>query len=836
MSDGRKRDWRTMRERAGEDPARTALERATLIDRRMAMRMMGASAALAAAAACSEEKGTIAGGRTAGRSSRDTVPLRTTLEMNGLGFGVVVDMVDGNPVKIEGDPDHPASRGRSNVWAQAALLQHYDPQRLQRAMVDGREVSWPQQDRWLRGFAQEVRRNGGAGLHLLVQPVASPTHERLLTQLADTLPEARIYRYRPLPIAPGPVPDFSARHIVAVEQDFLGPGPMQVAVAAAWAEARAEAGGPKLTVIESVPTLTGAQAERRISASPREMDAALARVMKDHPDAVVLDGRGTSPSAIKHRADLAAFARAVRRGDGCFVILAGNPALAGRFSPHLAQVDALYCGVEANETARACRTLVPTPGQLAQWGDLAAFDGSVSLVRPVARGTGISEIELLALLAGEEPDGEALVRATSRSSYEFPEQARAEQSSPPGGTPGGSGAFTLRFSPSAGIWDGELFANGWAQELPDPITGIAWGNAATLSPRDADRLEIEDGEEVEISLGDRSLVAPALILPGQADGVVGLTLGYGRELVRNGGRIGYDAYALYDGRSTVAGARLTRTGGTQRLIQPGEYLSPSREDAVRHFAPGDPPLRSDRPQASFAHPERSAQKQWGMAIDLDACIGCNACTIACQAENNVPVVGPEETAAGRVMHWLRVDRYHRGAPENPETAFQPVPCMHCETAPCEPVCPTAATSHSSEGLNQMTYQRCIGTRSCSNNCPYKVRRFNWFEYASEPGTRPEEATNPRVHVRERGVMEKCTYCVQRIEAARHPGRDGDKPTPVTACQQACPTNAIVFGDLADPESEVARLRAQPRNYDLLGNLNLFPRTTYLARYRRDEDD
>jgi molybdopterin-containing oxidoreductase family iron-sulfur binding subunit len=320
-----------------------------------------------------------------------------------------------------------------------------------------------------------------------------------------------------------------------------------------------------------------------------------------------------------------------------------------------------------------------------------------------------------------------------------------------------------------------------------------------------------------------------------------LPLGYGRwRAGAVGNHVGFNAYRL---RTTdapwIAAGEARPLGRHQALISTQHHHAVPGRDIVRVVAAGEAADASSKDRPSL-YPDWSYEGHaWGMAIDLDACIGCNACVIACQAENNVAVVGPEQVARGREMHWLRVDRYHAGDPADPATYFQPVPCMHCETAPCEVVCPVNATVHSAEGLNDMVYNRCIGTRTCSNNCPYKVRRFNFVDYQVAEYAVPADVLNPQVTVRERGVMEKCTYCVQRISAARIDAgienrriRDGEV---VTACQQACPTQAIVFGDMNDPGSAVSTLKRSPRNYALLGELNTKPRTTYLARLAPDRD-
>jgi len=470
--------------------------------------------------------------------------------------------------------------------------------------------------------------------------------------------------------------------------------------------------------------------------------------------------------------------------------------------------------------------------------------------------------------------------------------------------------------------DGRYANNGWLQELPDPITKLTWDNAALISPALAKKLGVETGHLLRIAFNERGiggqpirreLVIAALVSPGHADNSVTVPLGWGRkmpqfyELAFSGGDLrerpgieeqsGFNAYFLRTASNphfVVAGGRgiesveVTTVGRTYPLSITQEHFSIEGRGLVREatlegyranneFAkkiPGEEELPHP-PPSLYNHPPLTAPQQWGMSIDLNVCTGCNACVIACQAENNVPIVGKLQVSHGRIMHWLRIDRYYasrkpynqdRGEwPEHPEIVFQPMPCQHCENAPCETVCPVNATVHSEDGLNIMAYNRCVGTRFCSNNCPFKVRRFNYFDYNQRPVGKRKVAgalniyeeyfaplttkgapdtikmrNNPNVTVRMRGVMEKCTFCVQRIEEAKiaalaRAGASSKVRIPrdsfTTACAQACPTEAIVFGDIKDPESRVSKLKEQDRDYRLLDYLNIRARTSYLARIR-----
>jgi molybdopterin-containing oxidoreductase family iron-sulfur binding subunit len=442
------------------------------------------------------------------------------------------------------------------------------------------------------------------------------------------------------------------------------------------------------------------------------------------------------------------------------------------------------------------------------------------------------------------------------------------------GQPQSGDGFEIVFRTDPTIFDGRFANNGWLQELPKPLSKLTWDNAALVSPNTAAQLGLTKTigkkggdiyvDTIKITHQGRTFtdVVPTWITPGQPDGVITIHLGYGRK---HGGRIanghGFNAYEIRTSDSpwTASGVQVEKAAAQHQLavtqlhfmLEDRDFSKEDRDvlrsQTLEEYLKGTPAGESHDPpkEETLYHPElfdyqnqgNGLNYAWGMAIDLNNCIGCNACTIACQSENNIPIVGKEQVVRSREMHWIRVDTYFKGEdPSHPEaTNFMPVPCMHCENAPCEPVCPVHATVHSAEGLNDMVYNRCVGTKYCSNNCPYKVRRFNFFLYQDWETPTYQLMRNPDVSVRSRGVMEKCTYCVQRIQGAKIQSelegrrvRDGEI---VTACQAVCPTDVIVFGDINDPNSRVSRVKAEQRNYSLLGELNTKPRTTYLTALR-----
>jgi molybdopterin-containing oxidoreductase family iron-sulfur binding subunit len=530
-----------------------------------------------------------------------------------------------------------------------------------------------------------------------------------------------------------------------------------------------------------------------------------------------------------------------------------------------------------DETSEYCQWHMPAAHYLESWSDCRTFDGTASIVQPLIQPLhgGKTPQELLALF-GE---------ATDATSFELVKAHWAAQGVAEGGWRtalhdgliAGSEAADLALAVDAGavaracseavaapglqlclrpdpsVFDGRFANNAWLQELPKVISKLTWDNAVLVSPALARERGLKTTDLVEISIGDRVVTGPVWVMPGQADGAITVHLGYGRRRAgKVGNGAGFDADPLLTttARHTVDGVELAATGASYPLSSTQEHFAielQTAEAAERHLVrhgtfehfQSEPDFaqhmghQSPGEDESMFPPWEYKGYAWGLTVDLSACVGCNACVTSCQAENNIPTVGKTQVGNGREMHWIRVDRYYEGGMDEPGVHFQPVMCMQCEQAPCELVCPVAATSHSAEGLNDMVYNRCVGTRYCSNNCPYKVRRFNFLSYTDHDSELLKMLRNPDVTVRSRGVMEKCTYCVQRINYARIESkkenrkiRDGEIQT---ACQQACPADAIVFGDINDPDSAVSHSKASPLNYPLLAELATRPRTTYLAK-------
>jgi MoCo/4Fe-4S cofactor protein with predicted Tat translocation signal len=578
------------------------------------------------------------------------------------------------------------------------------------------------------------------------------------------------------------------------------------------------------------------------------------------------------------------------------LILGGNPVYTApadlHFGDRMAKVGLrIHLGLFEDETSALCHWHLPAAHPLESWSDVRAYDGTVTILQPLIAPlySGRSAHEVLAELLGQPAPGHDIVQGYWKRQHPGADFQRFWRTAlhdgivagtalpprsvtlrqgflpPPSGTStpatGPSPGLEIQFRPDYTVFDGRYANNGWLQELPKPITKLTWDNAALLSPATAERLGLSyrvgwtggehgqvQAEVVELTYQGRTLRVPVWILPGHADDCVTLHLGYGRtQAGRVGTGTGFNAYALQTSEHPWGGPglELKKTGeeyllaGTQfhfrmegRALLRSGTLAEYRKDPTfaKKMAPQTPPALTIYP--GFPYQDYA----WGMSIDLSACIGCNACIVACQAENNIPVVGKDQVSRGREMHWIRVDRYYAGDLTNPTMAHQPVPCQQCENAPCELVCPVGATNHSAEGLNDMVYNRCVGTRYCSNNCPYKVRRFNFYRFQDFETPSLKLQRNPNVTVRSRGVMEKCTYCVQRINAGKIHAEEQDRTVRdgeiQTACMQVCPTQAIIFGNINDPSSRVARLKAEPRDYPMLtGFLNTRPRTTYLARLR-----
>jgi MoCo/4Fe-4S cofactor protein with predicted Tat translocation signal len=927
------------------------------VSRRNFLKLMSASLALAGLSGCT--KLPVESIVPYVRQPEEIIPGRplfyaTAMDVGGYSLPLLARSNEGRPTKLEGNPEHPASQGATDLYAQGALLDLYDPDRSQTSTYGGEVRPWPSFVGAMQGPMAAQKAAGGAGFRLLTQAVSSPTLLAQIRTLQKNFPQMKWHQWEPVnrdgarggaqmafgePVETRYLLE-NADIVVSLDADFLMAGfPGFAMHTRAWAKRRnpdSPAGMNRTYAIESTPTTSGFKADHRLPVRASEVEQyaralasrlgvsaggtvrpehhawldALARDLQRHRGkAVIIPGEYQPPvvHALAHAMNEAlgapgstviytdavvegpvSHAESVKELVGdmnagkvqMLLILGGNPVFDAPADLDITSAMGkvplrVHHGTYQNETSVYTHWHVNAAHFLEDWSDTRAINGMVSIVQPLIAPLygGRSAHEVLAVFNGQ-PDTSAyeLLRAFWRSQYTgadfeafwrravhdgFMEGTElklknlkvAMHAFPASAAPAApkDGEYELMFRHDPTIYDGRFANNAWLQELEKPVTKLTWDNVVYISPADAAKLGVPPGQDttvVKLNFRGKEVEAPLWPQPGQPDGCLTAFFGYGRTRAgRTGNDQGFNAYKVRfsDTANFAGGAKISKTGATYKVASLQGYQMLEGRNIVRSAT-----VATYRENPNFAHENNVAPPRadtlypnykyneyaWGMEIDLNSCVGCNACIIACQAENNIPVVGKNQTIRGRKMHWLRVDGYYEGDPANPRMYFEPLPCMQCEDAPCELVCPVGATVHSSEGLNDMVYNRCVGTRYCSNNCPWKVRRFNFLLFQDWNTPQIKMVRNPEVTVRSRGVMEKCTYCVQRITKGRIAAEEQDRRVRdreiLTACQQVCPANAIIFGDINDPNSSVHRLKENPRNYGVLEELNTRPRTTYMA--------
>ncbi len=934
--------------------------------RRQFLKLMGASLALAGVSACTRQPDEAIVPYV--RQPEEVIPGRplfyaTAMSEGGVGMALLAENHLGRPTKLEGNPEHPASLGATDIFGQAAVLSLYDPDRSRTLRYRGDTKTWTGFVTALQGALMTQTALEGAGLRILTEPITSPSLAAQMQTLLTTLPQAKWHQWDAVygtvqGGAPSATPLYNFKNadiVVSLDADFMGFGPSAVRYTKDFSSRR-KIGTPtdqlnRLYVVEPIPTITGSKADHKVALKAADVHAAAAALaaavgvatsssaalgdkwQKTLPvmaaDLLAHRGRSVVVAGPHQPAAVHALVRAMNEALGnvgttvtytapvtvtpadgvaslsalvadmnggkvdVLVILGGNPVFTAPadvdFRAALSKVATrIHLGLYYDETAELCDWHVPEAHFLESWGDLKSFDGTVTIQQPLIAPLydGRQAIELLSTMngaPGRSPaelikehwtqaftatpfataDGlpyatvdafwratlhEGFIASTSnlRAGAVLADVAANDAITAPTVSVAG---LEVVFRPDPHVLDGRHANNGWLQEVPKPLSKLTWDNAAYVSYATAEEYHLKNEDVIEITINGRTAKMPVWVMPGTADGVVGVHFGYGRlKAGRIGSNIGHNPFSLRTGAAPwfQGGATIVRTGETHVLASTQTHFAMEGRNPVRVVDTAayqaDPSIVAHMshmevtPDLSLYPAFEYKGNKWGMAIDLNACNGCGVCIAACVAENNIPVVGKEQVKRSREMHWIRVDTYFEGDPAEPSgTYHQPLPCQQCENAPCEVVCPVAATVHSDEGLNDMVYNRCVGTRYCSNNCPYKVRRFNFMLYSDFTTPELKAQRNPDVTIRSRGVMEKCTYCVQRINHARVDAKTGERPIAdgdvVTACQQACPAEAIVFGDLNNAESKVSQLVAQQRNYSLLDDLGTRPRTTYLAVVR-----
>ncbi|MBI4041766.1 MAG: 4Fe-4S dicluster domain-containing protein [Deltaproteobacteria bacterium] len=885
----------------------------------------------------------------------------STFAINNQAQGILVKTIEGRPVKIEGNPDHPRSQGASSAFAQASLYELYDPQRKRDPTIQGNPTDWKQ---WLTEtgtFLSEARRQKKK-IRLLTETTTSPTLRNLYAKFEkaygvqwfefEPLSQERVRAAHQASFGHTHIPIVhldKANIIVSLNQDFLGPTADALTHARNWTQNRKLSSDHpmnRLYVIESGFSLTGANADHRLSKKPSELlktALSLAKILVQEFQvptsraAKEVLNKVTDPATSFEKQFLMAIASDVTQNMGSsliwvgeqeskelqcvghylnsllkaygtvidqrvfqasydngfgsiepllqelksdqidvFITIGGNPVyyLNSEYENHIKKIPhTIRLCLFEDETAKISTYVAPLSHALESWGDAEPETGLLSLIQPTIQPLHDSkltgDILLNWLQKGDWHDhlrdqweqhvysnlqsvasfdvfwqealraGVVLLPPTQPQSFVFQDAILKNcfQTSEKA-----SQGLELMIQPSFSTYDGRFAPNGWLQELPDPVTKVTWDNVLAMSPKTAEKFGLRQENKLELRSASGAVELPVFIQPGLAEGVITTTMGYGRtagsEIAKNVGSniftLGPQLYFTALEFKKLRGThRIAGTQGHDSMAGRPLVLEATLEEFKKHpdFAQhAHPPLQSLYEEHVYAG------HRWGMTIDLNACIGCSGCVVACDVENNVPIVGKKQVLKGREMHWLRLDRYYEGHKDNPRVVSQPMLCQHCENAPCESVCPVLATTHSEEGLNEMTYNRCVGTRYCSNNCPYKVRRFNFFDFNADLEHPQELGKNPSVTVRMRGIMEKCTFCVHRINDVKIDEKlKGNDRVPdgkmVTACQQSCPSQAIVFGDLNDPHSQVSKLSKQSRGYHVLEEYDTKPSITYLAKIR-----
>ena len=962
--------WRSLEELAGSAEFQEMMHRefpkgaSEWLDsasRRGFLKLMGASLAMAGMTACTKQPlEPIVPYVRQPDAAIPGVPMfyATAFTLGGYASPILVESNLYRPTKIEGNAQHPASLGGTDVFAQASILGMYDPDRSQTIAYLGDVRTWGGFLEAIRGPLNAQKAVQGAGIRILTRTVSSPALADQLQSVLKLYSQAKWHVYEPVNrdnVLEGATMAFgqpaetqykleNADVIVSLDADFLYAGfPGSTRYIRDFAKLRNPDAGNmnRLYVIESTMSSTGAKADHRLALRSTHIEvfaralgavlgmnsggegvldkekakyvAAVAKDLQSHRgSSVIIAGDHQPPvvHAFAHAMNQAlgnvgktviysepVDANPVKRTDSIkdlvadmragkvdmLFIMGGNPAYDA--PADLAFADALkntnipmrvHLGLYQDETAELCQWHVNEAHYLESWGDTRAYDGTVSIVQPLIAPLygGKSAYELTALLAGQaEATGHEVVQGYWKKQHSGADfDAFWRKSLHDGWIEGSTFApksVTLKstvFPPSPVlddksteinfrrdpcVYDGCFSNNGWLQELPKPMSKMTWDNPVLIGPAMAARMGLKSEDLVTLELNGKKVTAPIWIQAGHPDNSVTVFLGYGRKRAgRAGTGAGFDMYQLRSSATPwfTSGVNITKAGGTYKLATTQGYQTMDtpegsrpqvRSASLEEYRKEPDFAKEEQPPAELTlykpYPYDKELYAWGMAIDLNACVGCNNCMVACQSENNIAVVGKEQVVIGRHMHWLRVDAYYQGDRDNPKAYFQPVPCMQCENAPCEVVCPVGATVHSTEGLNDMVYNRCVGTRYCSNNCPYKVRRFNFLLFQDWETPQYKMMRNPDVTVRSRGVMEKCTYCIQRITQHRidseREGRTIQDGELQTACQQSCPANAVTFGNINDPNSRVSKLKAIARNYGLLADLNTRPRTTYLAEIR-----